>query len=77
MVEIRKVNDRLMAIKLVVGRLTFNIISTYVPQPGLDEEVKRHFWKDLDGIVRGIPHTEKLFIGRDFNGHIKMTRLRF
>nr|XP_016482734.1 PREDICTED: uncharacterized protein LOC107803508 [Nicotiana tabacum] len=39
---------------------------------GLDEEVKRHFWEDLDEMVRGIPHTEKLFIGRNFKGHIRV-----
>nr|XP_016497201.1 PREDICTED: craniofacial development protein 2-like [Nicotiana tabacum] len=32
--------------------------------------VKRQFWEDLDEVVRGIPHIEKLFNGRDFNGHI-------
>ncbi|XP_009775341.1 uncharacterized protein [Nicotiana sylvestris] len=59
-----------MAIKVVVGGSTLNVISTYVPQMGLDEEVKRRFWKALDEVVRGIPPTEKLFIGDDFNGHI-------
>ncbi|XP_019239648.1 PREDICTED: uncharacterized protein LOC109219627 [Nicotiana attenuata] len=72
-VEVRRVNDRPMTIKLVVGGFTFNIISAYAPQIGLDEEVKRRFWEDLDEMVRGIPHTEKLFIGGDFNGHIGAT----
>lgn len=31
MVEVRSVNDRLMAIKLVVGGLTFNVVSAYAP----------------------------------------------
>ncbi|XP_019257896.1 PREDICTED: craniofacial development protein 2-like [Nicotiana attenuata] len=69
-VEVRRVNDRLMAIKLVVGGSTLNVVSTYAPQAGLDEEVKRHFWEGLDKVVRGIPSTEKLFIGGDLNGHI-------
>ncbi|XP_019253934.1 PREDICTED: uncharacterized protein LOC109232632 [Nicotiana attenuata] len=55
-VEVRWVNDILMAIKVVVGGSTLNVISAYAPQKGLDEE--------------GIPPTEKLFIGGDFNGHI-------
>nr|XP_009769954.1 PREDICTED: uncharacterized protein LOC104220728 [Nicotiana sylvestris] len=37
---------------------------------GLDQEVKEQFWEDLDEMVRSIPHTEKLFIGGDINGHI-------
>nr|XP_016438989.1 PREDICTED: craniofacial development protein 2-like [Nicotiana tabacum] len=45
-VEVRRVNDRLMSIKLVVGGFTLNIISAYAPQTGLDEEVKRRFWEE-------------------------------
>ncbi|XP_070056946.1 uncharacterized protein [Nicotiana tomentosiformis] len=59
-----------MAIKLVVGGLTMNVISAYSPQAGLDEEVNRRFWEGLDEVVRGIPPTEKLFVGGYFNGHI-------
>lgn len=54
-VEITRVKDRLMAIKLVVGGLTFNVISAYVSQAGIGEEVKSRFWEDLDEVVRGIP----------------------
>nr|XP_016457108.1 PREDICTED: craniofacial development protein 2-like [Nicotiana tabacum] len=70
-VEVRRVNDRLMSIKLVVGGFTVNVISAYAPRVGLDQEVKKQLWEDLDEMVRSIPHTEKLFIGRDFNGHIR------
>ncbi|XP_060177801.1 uncharacterized protein LOC132607736 [Lycium barbarum] len=69
-VEVRRVNDRMMTIKLVVEGFTLNIISAYAPQVGLDEEVKRRFWEDLDEVVGGIPLTEKLFVRGDFNGHI-------
>uniref|UniRef100_A0A1S4CMA6 Craniofacial development protein 2-like n=1 Tax=Nicotiana tabacum TaxID=4097 RepID=A0A1S4CMA6_TOBAC len=72
-VEVRRVNDRLMTIKLVVGGVTLNKISVYAPQAGLDKEVKRRFWEDLDEMVCVIPHIEKLFIGADFNGHIGAT----
>ncbi|XP_070002445.1 uncharacterized protein [Nicotiana sylvestris] len=70
MVEVKRVNDRLMEIKLMVGELTLNVIRTYAPQVGLDEEVKRHFWEELDEVVCGIPPIEKLFKGGDFNGYI-------
>ncbi|XP_009603174.1 uncharacterized protein [Nicotiana tomentosiformis] len=72
-VEVRRVTDRLMAIKLVVGGSTLNAISAYAPQAGLDEEIKRRLWEELDGLVCGIPHTKKLFIGGDFNGQIGVT----
>nr|XP_016446278.1 PREDICTED: uncharacterized protein LOC107771431 [Nicotiana tabacum]XP_018631371.1 uncharacterized protein LOC108947649 [Nicotiana tomentosiformis] len=73
-VEVMRVNDRLVAIKLVVGGSTLNLISAYAPQVDLDEEIyKRRFSEEFDGLVRGIPLTEKLFIGGDFNGHIGAT----
>ncbi|XP_059310158.1 uncharacterized protein LOC132061338 [Lycium ferocissimum] len=59
-----------MSIKVVVEGLTLNIISVYAPQAGLGNEEKRRFWEDLDELVGGIPPTEKLFVGGDFNGHI-------
>ncbi|XP_070008611.1 uncharacterized protein [Nicotiana sylvestris] len=69
-VEVRRVNDRLIFIKLVIGECTLNVVSAYAPQAGLDEEVKRCFWEGLDEIVRSIPPTERLFVSGDFNGHI-------
>jgi len=72
-VEVKRVNDRLMTIKLVVNGITLNVISAYTPQAGLEEEVKRSFWEGLDEMVRGVPLAEKLFIGGDFNGHIGLS----
>nr|XP_016456790.1 PREDICTED: uncharacterized protein LOC107780727 [Nicotiana tabacum] len=72
-VEVRRISDRLMTIKLVVGECTLNVVSAYAPQVGLDEEVKRLFREVLDEIVRSIPLSERLFIGGNFNGHIGST----
>nr|XP_009621430.1 craniofacial development protein 2-like [Nicotiana tomentosiformis] len=69
-VEVRRVNDKLMAINIVMGGCTLNVVSAYVPQVDLDEEVRRRFWEDLDGMVWGISSIEKLFIGGDLNDHI-------
>lgn len=41
--------------------------------PGLSEAAKREFWEYLDGMVRGVPSSEKLFIGGDFHGHVGTT----
>jgi len=69
-VEVRRKSDRIKYVKVVMGSKIFNVISVYAPQVGLDEDVKRLFWEDLDGVIQSIPQTEKLFIGGDFNGHI-------
>ncbi|KAG5573068.1 hypothetical protein H5410_062834 [Solanum commersonii] len=72
-VEVRRISDRLMTIKLVIGGYTLSVISASAPQVGLDEEAKKLFYEDLDEVVRGIPNTEKIVIGGDFNGHIGAT----
>ncbi|KAJ7976178.1 Craniofacial development protein 2 [Quillaja saponaria] len=56
---------------------TFNIISAYAPQIGLEESTKKAFWEDLEEIVQGVPLGEKLFIGADLNGHVGSTNEGF
>ncbi|XP_070056545.1 uncharacterized protein [Nicotiana tomentosiformis] len=63
----------MLIIKLVVNGFTFKMISAYAPQAGLSEEVKRQCWEDLDEVVRGIPQSQKVFIGGDFNGLVGET----
>ena len=69
-VEVRRKSDRIMFVKLVVGSEIFNVVSVYAPQIGLDEDIKRIFWEDLDEVIQSIPQTEKLLIRGDFNGYI-------
>ena len=69
----RRQGDRIILVKLVVGDKVLNVISAYAPQVGLSEAAKREFWEDLDGMVRGVPSSEKLFIGGYFNGHVGTT----
>ncbi|KAG5591266.1 hypothetical protein H5410_041780 [Solanum commersonii] len=64
-VEVKRVNDRMMAIKLVMGRLTLSIISAYAPQAGLNEDVKKR-------CERSTAHVEAI-CRRGFNGHIGTT----
>jgi len=45
-VEVMCKSDCIMSVKLVVGSEIFNVISVYVPQIGLDEDIKRLFWED-------------------------------
>jgi len=59
-----------MSIKLVVGSEIFNVVSVFAPQIGLDEDMKRFFWDDLEEVIQSILQTQKLLIGVDFNRHI-------
>ncbi|KAH1206127.1 Craniofacial development protein 2 [Glycine max] len=69
-VDVRRVGDRIIALKLVVGQDTFNVISRYAPQVGLAEHFKVKFWEDLEGVLQDIPQGEKVFLGGDLNGHV-------
>ena len=40
-VEVRRKGDRILLIKLILGRKIFKVISAYAPQVGLDESSKR------------------------------------
>lgn len=62
--------DKIIAIKLVLGRDIIIVFSIYAPQIGLNESLKDKFCKDLDGLTKRIPQWEKIFIGGDWNGHL-------
>jgi exonuclease III len=73
-VAIRRQGDMIIMIKLIFGDLVMNVISAYAPQVGLSYDVKRRFCEDLEDMVRGVPSSEKLFIGCDLNGHVGTSR---
>ena len=74
--DVRRKEDRLIVVKVVVGDLILNVISAYAPQVGLDTSIKRQFWEDLEGLVSSVPRNEKLFIG-DLNGPVGTTNMGF
>ncbi|KAJ7942760.1 Retrovirus-related Pol polyprotein LINE-1 [Quillaja saponaria] len=76
-VEIKRKSDRIILVKLMIDEETFNIISAYALQIGLDESTKKAFWEDLEEIIQGVPLGEKLFIGADLNGHVGSTNEGF
>ncbi|XP_047269034.1 uncharacterized protein LOC107861907 [Capsicum annuum] len=70
MVEVKRISDRLMTIKLVIEGFSLYVYSIYALQVGLEEEVKVRFWEALDEVVISVPSSEKIVIAGDFNGHI-------
>lgn len=49
-IEVKRIEDRISLIKLVLGEETINIISAYAPQTGLEEPIAKilggHGWLD-------------------------------
>ena len=70
-VDVKRIGDRIIALKFVVEQNTFNVISAYAPpQVGLEEHLKVKFWEELEGLIQDIPLGEKIFLGGDLNGHV-------
>ncbi|ONM06836.1 Retrovirus-related Pol polyprotein LINE-1 [Zea mays] len=76
-VDVKRVGDRIILVKLVIGDLVLNVISAYAPQVGLNENSKREFWEGLEDMVSSVPVGEKLFIGGDLNGHVGTSSTSF
>ena len=62
MYPVCRLSDRVMAVKLVLSDIVWNIISTYAPQVGCDEDIKNAFWNELESLIMKVPHKEKLVL---------------
>ncbi|XP_043687728.1 uncharacterized protein LOC122638941 [Telopea speciosissima] len=69
-VDVKRLGDRIISIKLVLDNEVINIARAYAPQAGLDESVKIQFWEHMDGLVQGFGSGDKIIIGGDLNGHV-------
>nr|GEX21080.1 hypothetical protein [Tanacetum cinerariifolium] len=69
-VQVFRISDRIMLVRLVIEEELINVISAYAPQVGLKEAEKKSFWDLLDDLVRECLTTQQLIIAGDLNGHI-------
>ncbi|MCJ8736426.1 hypothetical protein PDJAM_G00258070 [Pangasius djambal] len=67
--EVKRVSDRVMSLKLETEGVMLNVVSGYAPQVGCELEEKERFWSELDEVIESIPMDERVVIGADFNGH--------
>ena len=74
--EVKRVSDRLMTMKLEVKGSILNIVSTYAPQVNNSMEEKNDFWEDLDGLIESISKEERIVLGVDLNGHVGKGNIR-
>ena len=69
--EVKRVSDRLMAIKLEIKEGSIlNIVSAYAPQVNNSMQEKNNFWEDLDGLKESVSKDERTIFGADLNGHV-------
>ncbi|KAK3508334.1 hypothetical protein QTP70_021474 [Hemibagrus guttatus] len=68
--EVKRVSDRVMSLKLEIEGVMLNVVSGYAPQVGCELEEKERFWSELDEVMESIPTGERVVIRGDFNGHV-------
>ncbi|KAK3510519.1 hypothetical protein QTP70_009119 [Hemibagrus guttatus] len=68
--EVKRVSDRVMSLKLEIEGVMLNIVSGYASQVCCELEEKERFWSELDEVMESIPTGERVVIGADFNGHV-------
>ena len=68
--EVKRVSDRLMAMKLEVKGSILKIVSAYAPQVNNSMEEKKDFWEDLDGLIESVSKEERIILGANLNGHV-------
>ena len=68
--EVKRVSDRLMTMKLEIKGSILNIVSVYALQVNNSMEEKNDFWKDLDGLIECVSKEEVIVLGADLNEHV-------
>ena len=68
--DINRVNDRIMIIKLIVGKSVVSVVSAYAPQCGLDDNYKDIFYDELLAVVSKLGEKEIVLVAGDLNGHV-------
>ena len=72
-IHINGVNERLMLLKILIGKQVFSAISAYAPQQGPSDEVRERFYMDLVFNTSKIDEKEIIILGGDLNGHVGKT----
>ena len=68
--EVRRVSERVMVVRVIVGRSVLNLISVCAPHMGYSRMEKEEFLAMLGEVVLGIDSSERLLICGDLNGHV-------
>ena len=65
--EVRRIGDRNMVVRIVIGMTIFSIVSVYAPQTGRPEQEKQDFYDTLDKVL---DECVAVIVAGDFNGHV-------
>ena len=72
--EVQRPSDRIILLKLIIGKTVYVFLSVYAPQKsGYTDAVKDQFYDQLTSVLAKIPPSEVLIPGGDWNGHVGST----
>ena len=74
-IEVKRVSDRIMAIRVDTDCGILQVVSVYAPQTNCPEDEKDEFLEKLGDLVRSAPPEDKIIVGGDFNAHIGRDRI--
>ena len=69
-IEVRRLSERLIVVRVTVGKSVLNLVSVYAPQRGREMEEKENFLALLGKTLSGIRDNERVIVGGDFNCHV-------
>ena len=67
---VERISDRILLLKLIVGKAVYSFISLYAPQKDLPMHEKDRFYDQLQSTCMAVPDSESLFCLGDWNGHV-------
>ena len=69
-IDVNRVSDRIILIKILANDRILTVVSVYAPQCGLDDSVKDNFYDSLIGTTAKLADKEVVVITGDLNGHV-------
>ena len=69
-VEVQHISDRILPLKLIIGKGVFTFLSIYAPQANYPDAINEYFYDELQHTVAKVPATEILIPVGDWNSHI-------
>ncbi|XP_076888894.1 uncharacterized protein LOC143539467 [Bidens hawaiensis] len=61
-IEVKRYNDRVMVLRLVLGVEVVAVVCAYAPHVGLGDQEKWEFWDCLNGVVRDVSTEETIYV---------------
>jgi len=67
---VKRVNERIVCLKVLIGDKLVTCICACVPQTGRSPEEKDSFWDQMISMTGSIPASQLIVVGGDLNGHV-------